>query len=301
MTNAIAHYLAVRYATGFTLANTTYLLRSFGRFAVARGDSHIRTATAIAWAVQSVSATQRSERLKTVCRLARSLHVDDPRHEIPPAEHFGSPKRRPVPYIYSPEEIRQLIAAARQLPPRDSVRPHTYATVLGLLAATGLRVSEALTLHLADFTPSGLVIRKTKFGKTRLVPLHDTTVQALEQYRSRWRPHQSTEAALFVEEDGHPLQYGKFYRTFQQLVKVTQLARPPGRRVRLHDLRHTFAVRALEASPHGRHHLSRHMRALATYLGHVAIHTTYWYLDTTPELLRDIVRASEAFLAGGRS
>jgi integrase/recombinase XerD len=299
MITAIEHYLAVRHATGFTLANTTYLLRSFGRFAVARGDTHIRTATAIAWAAQSVSATQRSERLKTVCRLARYLHVEDAHHEIPPPDHFGSPKRRPVPYLYSQEEIRQLLAAARQLSPLDSVRPHTYATVLGLLAATGLRVSEALTLHLADLTPSGLVIRRTKFGKTRLVPLHDTTVQVLEQYRSRWRPGQSAEAMLFVDEEGTPLQYGKFYRTFQQLVTVTQLARPTGRRLRLHDLRHTFAVRALEASPPGRQHLSCHMLALATYLGHVGIHTTYWYLDTTPDLLRDVARAAEAFLEGG--
>jgi integrase len=299
MINSIEHYLAVRYATGFTLTNTTYLLRSFGQFAAARGDTHIRTATVIAWAAQSESATQRSERLKTVCRLARYLHVDDAQHEIPPADHFGSPKRRPVPYLYSQEEIRQLLAAARQLPPIDSVRPHTYATVLGLLAATGLRVSEALTLHMADLAPLGLLIRKTKFQKTRLVPLHDTTVQALVQYRSRWRPRQSGEAVLFLDEDGHPLQYGKFYRTFQQLVKACQLSRPTGRRLRLHDLRHTFAVRALEASPCGRQHLSRHMHALATYLGHVAIHTTYWYLDTTPELLRNIASASEAFLEGG--
>ena len=299
MINAIEHYLAVRHATGFALTNTTYLLRSFGRFAAARGDTHIRTATAIAWAAQSVSATQRSERLKTVCRLASYLHVDDAQHELPPADHFGSPKRRPVPYLYSQEEIRQLIAAARQLPPLHSVRPLTYATVLGLLAATGLRVSEALTLQVADFTPLGLVIRRTKFGKTRLVPLHDTTAQVLEQYRSRWRPRQSGEVALFVDEDGDPLQYGKFYRTFQHLVKVTQLARPTGRRFRLHDLRHTFAVRALEASPHGRHHLSRHMLALATYLGHVGIHTTYWYLDTTPDLLRAVACAGEAFFEGG--
>jgi len=298
MITAIEHYLAVRQAAGFTLSNTTYLLRSFGRFAVARGDTHIRTATTIAWAAQSESAAQRSERLKTVCRLAHYLQVDDARHEIPPADHFGSPKRRPVPYLYSQKEIRQLVAAARQLPPLDSIQPHTYATVLGLLAATGLRVSEALALQMADLTQAGLVIRRTKFGKTRLVPLHDTTVQALAQYQRRWRPSQPAEAMLFVDEDGHRLQYWKFYRTFQQLVKVCQLSRPSGRRLRLHDLRHTFAVRALEASPHGRSQLSQHMLALATYLGHVGIHTTYWYLDTTPALLRDVAKMSEAFVEG---
>src|SRR4030095_10121892 len=107
------------------------------------------------------------------------------------------------------------------------------------------------------------------------------------------------EARLFVDEEGHPLQYGKFYRTFLHLVEVCQLSRPTGRRLRLHDLRHTFAVRALETSPHGRAQLSRHMLALATYLGHVGIHTTYWYLETTPALLREVARASEAFVEGG--
>jgi len=120
------------------------------------------------------------------------------------------------------------------------------------------------------------VIRRTKFGKPRLVPLHNTTVQILAQYQSRWRPCQSAEALLFVDEDGHRLQYWKFYRTFQQLVKICQLSRPSGRRLRLHDLRHTFAVRALAASPHGRAQLSHHMLALATYLGHVGIPTTDW-------------------------
>ncbi len=295
MIRAVERYLAVRHAAGFALANAAYLLRSFARFAEARRETHVRTLTAIAWANQSDSVAQRDERLKSVCRCARYLRAEDPQHEVPPAGHFGYRKTRRVPYIYSRGEIQQLLGAARQLGPPDALRPQTYVTLLGLLAATGLRVSEALALQCADVTPQGLLIRKTKFQKTRLVPLHATVAAALARYLARRRRPRSPREPIFLAEGGRPLRYWDAYSTFRTLLRTADLLPPSGRRPRLHDLRHSFAVRALEASPAGRQRIGQHMLALATYLGHVNIYSTYWYLNTTPDLLRDIAAAGEAY------
>ena len=195
MIAAVESYLAVRRAAGFTLSNTEYLLRSFAGFATDQKQTHIRTATAIDWASQAKSVAQRHTRYQTVCRFAQYLRVEDSRHESPPANHFGYRKTRRVPHIYSRDEINGLILAATRLPSSDSLLPKTYAALISLLAATGLRISEALHLLVSDITPDGLLIRKTKFQKTRLVPLHETAVAGLGRYlahrqaaRSRWRP-----------------------------------------------------------------------------------------------------------------
>jgi integrase len=300
MIDALESYLAMRQAAGFELKNTGYLLRSFVRFALGRGETHVRTSTAIDWASQSPSLAQRDERLKTICRFARHTRAEDNRHELPPSGYFGYHKTRRVPHIYSAIEIRRLIGATLQLRPPETLKGQTYATLLGLLAATGLRVSEALALQFSDVTPNGLLIRRTKFQKTRLVPLHDTAAVALDRYVTLRRRVGSKVEYLFVRADGRPLRYPEVYRTFQKLLKAAELLPPSGHRPRLHELRHTFAVRALEASPTGRERVGQHMLALATYLGHVNINETYWYLETTPELLRDIAVAGEAFFYGGQ-
>lgn len=300
MLRAVERYLAVRHTAGFALKNADYLLRRFARFAGERRETHVRATTAIAWASQSVSVAQRDERLKTVCRFTRYMRAEDPQHELPPADHFGYRKTRRVPHIYSRLEIQRLRGAALQLGPPDSLQPQTYATLIGLLAATGLRVSEAVALQCSDVTPHGLLIRKTKFQKTRLVPLHGTAAAGLERYLTRRRRTRSHGEQVFISEDGRPLRYRDAYSTFRKLLRTADLLPPGGRRPRLQDLRHTFAVRALEASPAGRQGIGQHMVALATYMGHVNIHATYWYLETTPELLRDIAVAGEAFLYGGQ-
>lgn len=300
MINAVEAYLAVRRAAGFTLSNTDYLLRSFARFAAARQDTFIRTATVIAWASESVSVAQRHTRYQTVCRFADYLRLEEAQHESPPPNHFGYRKTRRLPHIYWRGEIDRLLLAATQLPPPDSLRAHTYTTLISLLVATGLRISEALGLLLSDITPNGLLIRKTKFQKTRLVPLHETTVAGLRRYLTHRRgPHCGAEH-VFISTSGEPLVYPAVHHVFRQLLKAANLLPAHGRAPRLHDLRHTFAVRALESSPAGRQRIGQHMVALATYLGHVNIDTTYWYLETTPELLGEIAAAAERFLWGGR-
>jgi integrase len=224
--------------------------------------------------------------------------AEDSRHELPPSRHFGYRKTRPLPHIYSREEVLRLMDTALKFGPQDSLHPQSLATLIGLLAATGLRISEALALQFSDVTPNGLLIRKTKFQKTRLVPLHHTAVARFELYLQLRRRARSSGQHVFIDEDGRPLRYPNVYATFQKLLKTAGLSPSGGRRYRLHHLRHTFAVRALEASPAGRQRIGQHMLALATYMGHVNIDATYWYLETTPELLRDIATAGETFLCG---
>ncbi len=299
MIRTVKNYLAARLAAGFELKSQCYLLHSFARFAAARGETHVRTTTAIDWASRTVSVAQRDARLKAVCRFARYMRAEDSRHELPPSRHFGYRKTRPLPHIYSREEIHRLMKAALKLEPQHSSPAQTFVTLIGLLAATGLRISEALNLQLSDITPNGLLIRKTKFQKTRLVPLHHTVAARMELYLQRRRQVRSSRQDVFIDHR-RPLRYGDVYRTFQKVLKTAGLSPTGGRRYRLHHLRHTFAVRALEASPPGRQRVGQHMLALATYMGHVNIDSTYWYLETTPQLLRSIAMAGETFLCGGR-
>ena len=150
MIRDVENYLAARHAAGFELKSACYLLRSFARFAAARREVHVRTTTAIDWASRTVSVAQRDARLKAVCRFARYMYAEDSRHELPPSRHFGYRKKRPLPHIYSREEIRRLIDAALNSGLPGSLHAQTLATLIGLLTATGLRISEALGLQFSD-------------------------------------------------------------------------------------------------------------------------------------------------------
>jgi integrase/recombinase XerD len=299
MMASVETYLAVRRAVGFTLSNTEYLLRSFADFATDRKEAHIRTATAIDWASQAKSVAQRHTRHRTICRFAQYLRIEDSRHELPPANHFGYRKTRRVPHIYSRDEIDGLVLAATRLPSTDLLLPKTYAALISLLAATGLRISEALHLLVSDITSNGLLIRRTKFQKTRLVPLHATAVTGLARYLTH-RQARCGGDHVFISDEGQPLVYWKVHSMFRTLLKSAGIKPSGGRWPRIHELRHTLAVRALESSPTGRQRIGQHMLALATYLGHVNINATYWYLETTPELLLDIAVVAENFVQGGR-
>ena len=219
---------------------------------------------------------------------------------MPPANHFGYRKTRRVPHIYSREEIDGLVLAATRLPSSDLLLPKTYAALISLLAATGLRISEALHLLVSDITSNGLLIRRTKFQKTRLVPLHATAVTGLAGYLTHRQEARCGGDHVFVSGAGQPLVYWKVHSVFRTLLKTAGIKPSGGRWPRIHELRHTLAVRALESSPTGRQRIGQHMLALATYLGHVNINATYWYLETTPELLLDIAVVTENFVQGGR-
>jgi integrase/recombinase XerD len=296
---AIDAYLGIRRAAGFQLGMSEVLLRHFATFAAAHGDTHVSAPRAITWAGQAPSLHQRCRRLDVVRIFARHARAEDPRHEVPPDHVF--PRQRPpfLPFVFTADQTRQLLVAASELRPSGSLRPWTYCTLLSLLSVTGLRISEALALRIDDITSDGLVISATKFRKSRLVPLHPSSVTALHQYAIRRSAVAGTCDHVFVSLRARPLVYAVVNAVFLALVRGLGLHPGPGHRgPRLHDLRHTFAVRALEACPPDRHRVAAHMLALSTYMGHAKLASTYWYLHTTPHLLADIADACEGFAEG---
>jgi len=301
MMQALDSYLAVRRAAGFQLNKVERLLRAFTQFCSEHGETHIRAQTAIEWAGQGCTAAQRALRIKTVAHFAVYLRAEDLHHEIPPDDFFGGYQiRRRTPFIFSIEDINRLVEKASQLGPPGSLRPHTYSALFALLWATGIRISEALGLRFEDVTPDGLVIRKTKFGKSRLIPLHPTATAGLEKYLLRRRLVAASESYIFISRRGKKLAYATVRYHLKQLLRQLNFHVRTGQPCpRTHDFRHCFATRALLSSPEGRDTIARHMLALATYLGHSCIQNTYWYLEATPELLADIAGASERHFNGG--
>ena len=300
LAHAVQSYLAVRRATGFDLQSQGTTLKSFATFSDAKGKSHVCSETAIEWAGCASSISRRARRLGEVIRFARYMRAEDARHQIPPPV-FGTEKyRRPVPFILSPDDIQRLLEAASQLGPAGSLRGHTYRTFFALLACTGLRVSEAIRLRFEDITPDGLVIRRSKFHKSRLIPIHETAKAALEDYFRIRRPFAPFDDHMFVSLQRKPILINSAEVAFRTTVEKVGLPRGPGlSRPTLHSLRHTFAVRALETCPDGRDRITRHMLALSTYLGHSSVAFTYWYLEATPDLMKNIVQACESYASRG--
>ncbi len=295
----VDRYLSLRQALGFKLSNAVRHLHAFAGFAVARGDTHIVASTAVDWAAEAPSPNARHNRLRDVVHLARFLHAEDQVHEVPPSALFPAPKVRPLPYIYTSSELAQIIEAAGRLRQTYPLRREVYATLLGLIAATGLRVSEALDLRFDDLQPdSVLLIRRTKFGKRRLVPLHQTVANALDRYLERRCKLPVVDDHVFLSAGDRRISASMVNYTFRRIVRLAGVARDRARLCRIHDLRHTFATRSLEQCATRRESVSRHVVALATYLGHTDIVHTYWYLEATPELMTDIATAAEALIAG---
>ena len=299
LAHAVESYLAVRRACGFELDAVGKHLRSFATYSDARAKPHICSATAIEWAGLARSLAERARLLGEVVRFARYVHAEDPHHEIPPPAFGSENRRRPVPFIFSRQDVERLVQAAFQ-PVYHGLRRDTYSTLFALLACTGLRVSEAIRLRYEDITADGLVVRCSKFHKSRLVPLHDTAQAQLQCYLERRRRYGPFDDHLFVSMGGKPLclqNVDSAFRTAAIKIGVPCGAqRSP--RATPHSLRHTFAVRALETCPDDRDRITKHMLALSTYLGHGNVASTYWYLEATPELMGRIAERCESFVAG---
>lgn len=301
LTQTVESYLAVRRACGFKLKSQGNLLRSFAIFSDARGKQHVCSETAIEWAGLAKSVYQRARRLGQVIRFARYIRAEDQSHELPPAVFGSESQPRPIPYIFSQDNIQRLIQAASQYGYR-SLRRQTYSTLFALLACIGLRVSESIRLRFDDITPDGLVIRGTKYRKSRLVPLHETAQAGLERYLKQRRSYAPFDDHVFVSLRRKPLLISDVETAFQTAIDKIGLQRGPGLpRPTPHSLRHTFAVRALEACPDGRDHITKHMLTLSTYLGHSKVCYTYWYLEATLDLMRNISECCENFIKGGQS
>lgn len=286
---------------GFKYKDQACMLKGFASFAESRHEHFIRTETVLEWAASAPSVSRRHDRLLTIRRFACALKAEDDCHQIPPDDAFGHAQRRHrKSYIFAPEEVIRLLRAAAQLKPKGPIRAATYVALFSLLAATGLRISEALKLRISDVTSDGLLIRETKFQKSRLVPLHASAQQGLCRYLDARRRIRTTTPNVFVSWCGDALSYNTVMRTFLKLARSAGLREGPGHGgCRIHDVRHTFAVRSLEQCPADRRSVAQHMAALSTYMGHAHISDTYWYLQVTPKLLDDIALAAEVLHQGG--
>lgn len=296
-------YLLYRRGLGYRLKIEGQMLGKFAEFADRSGHrGAITTELALRWA-RSTSGTDRlywARRLEVVRCLARYLAPMEPETEIPLRGLLGPAHRRTAPHIYSDAEIAGLMTSARRLNPTDGLRPQTYETLIGLLAAAGLRISEAL--HLArgdvDWDRGLLCVRQTKFRKTRWVPLHPTATAALRAYaelRDRTSPHCEADR-FFVNGRGLPLPYSTVRTVFRRLCNVLRIA-GSRRRPRLHDLRHTFACRRIESWSDAGIDITHAVAALSTYLGHAKVTDTYWYLTATPDLMARAAAKFERFEA----
>jgi integrase/recombinase XerD len=293
LTKAVADYLSLRRRLGFKLHGTGIFLKKFLSFLEREGVAYITTELALRWAMQPKNAQPAhwAARLRAVRLFAKHHSASDPRTEVPPLGLLPHRPRRRQPYIYSAHEIRQLIEAAKRLPSTSGLRPWTYSTLLGLLAVTGMRLSEALALDRndVDLQTGVLTIRRTKFGKTRLVPVHPTTRDALQAYlrrRDRIFPVVNT-PGFFLSEWGTRLEQSCVRRAFYDLSRQVGLRCASNHHgPRLHDMRHAFAVGTVLRWYREGVDVDPRMPVLSTYLGHGHVSDTYWYLSSVPELLR---------------
>lgn len=301
-------YLAIRRSLGYDLSTSARVLRRFVAFAHGRRAKHITTDLFLAWQAEFGEANQQtwSARLGMVRQFALWLSGIDPRNEVPPKALIPGRYRRARPYIYSDQEIVRIVEEAARLPSTNGIRALTFATLFGLIAVTGLRVSEAIALDNGDVDlESGvLTVRRGKSGRARIVPLSQSTTERLAAYaKQRDRLLGHTPKSFFVSDTGNrpddcSARYN-FATVCQRIgLRTAQKFNKHGRGPRIHDLRHTFAVRSLEQCRHDRAAVARHIVALSTYLGHAHVTDTYWYLQATPVLMNQIAEAGEALLTG---
>lgn len=292
MAARVEAYLAMRRQVGFALTIAGTQLAAFARFADGLGHrGPLTLALAMQWACSSrgrrpLTAARRIEVLRG---FARYCQRDEPSTEIPPRRLFGPVHRRLRPHIYTEAEIVRLLAMAKELDPPGGLRGASCAAIIGLMAASGLRISEATRLERADvdLELGRLLIRQTKYGKSRWVPLHPTTVDALTRYASRRDAdsHAARRTAFFVFDYGRVASTRAVQYAFQLLRRSIGRARGGHPAPRLHDLRHTFVCQRLARWYREGRDLDRHVLALSTYVGHAKVTDTYWYVTATPELL----------------
>jgi integrase len=295
--DALMQYVAVRRALGTKLQEPARTLGQFVDSLDSQGMEFITTGPALRWAMQpnDVQRATWARRLSMVRRFAVWLSAADSRTQVPPHRLIDARRRRNPPHIFTDTEVKQLMVEASRLHSPKRLRAHTYKTLFGLLATSGLRPGEALTLARpdADLQSGILFIRETKFGKSRFVPIHESTRAALMRYvkrRDELGPRLRTEA-FFISEAGLPLQACTVRRTFAKISSAIGLRVPGirgrvGRGPRLQDFRHTFATRKLIEWYQAGVDVERELPQLSTYLGHSDVTHTYWYISAVPELLQ---------------
>lgn len=301
----VADYLSLRRSLGYKLQRAEKLLTQFIGYLEAAGADTVTTETALAWARLPANASGNwwAHRLSVVRSFAAWLHTIDPTAEVPPPDLLPCQTHRARPYLYSEQQIAALLDAATGL--RSPLRVATYQTLISLLAVTGMRVGEAIRLDTGDLDQAAgaLVIRRAKYGKTRELPLHPTTVQALRGYLRRRDRHQppARTPALFISPAGTRLLYCNVHWTFHRLTQQAGLSPRSGScRPRIHDLRHSFAVGTLLDAYRNGQDVQRQLTLLSTYLGHINPAGTYWYLSAAPELMTLAAQRLHRHQAGQR-
>jgi len=297
---AAQDYVRMRRGLGFKLRHDERRLRRFVSFMERHNASHITTELALKWAMQPADAQPSTwgGRLISVRGFARYCSGADSRTEVPPVGLVSYRLRRATPYLYSEEEIRRLMAAAKALPPSGGLRGLTYCCLFGLLTVTGMRISEALALTRDDVDLQNglLTIRGAKFGKSRLVPLHASTRRALARYAQRRDASLRRPSAtnFLLSDRGQPPEVSTVRRVFYQLSRQTGLRGPSDRRgPRLQDFRHRCATEILVQWYRAGEDVERRLPLLSTYLGHVHISDTFWYLSGCSALLEQAARRLE--------
>ena len=288
---AVEQYLSMRRALGFKLKNTAPTLFDFVAFFEKQGASHITIPLAMRWAqCRPARPAEWARRLSCVRCFARYWSATDPKTQIPPWSLLPHRPSRARPYLYTDNEIRQLVEAAQRM---GGLPGLTYYCLLGLLSVTGLRVSEVLNLRTkdVDLAQGILIIVGAKFGKTRLVPIHASTQQALSKYvRNRDRAFGANLSYFFVSRRGNRLDGGQVRRTFYRLSREVGLRGPTASHgPRLHDFRHLFAAKTLLGWYRSGQDVERRLPVLSTFLGHGHVSDTYWYLTICPELMGLVV------------
>jgi integrase/recombinase XerD len=295
ITSQLKQYLGVRRSLGYDLRTDERVLRRFALFADQEGALHIDAALFLRWDADlpTVSKSTRSARLGKVRLFAQWLSSIDPAHEVPPRGLLPAAFKRKRPHIYSEAEIASIIEAARELPSIYGLRGKASSTLFGLIAVTGLRISEALALNRADIDAENSVlrVRRGKLGKERLLPLDPTVVAQLVAYADeRDRLLGSKPDAFFVTCKGTRLtdcaaRYNFALACQRTGLRAQQQYYRHGQGPRIHDLRHTFAVRTMINWYRCGKDPAREMIRLTTYLGHADPDNTFWYLEAVPELL----------------
>lgn len=300
--NALAvgleEYLALRRSLGYKLERAGELLVDFVAYLEQAGADHVTVELALSWAMLAPNPDSpwRSQRLGVVRCFARYLHAVDPVHQVPPPGLLHRGKRRPEPFLYAAADVEALMAAARQL--RSPLRAATFETLVGLLAVTGLRVGEVIRLDRDDLDVAlgVIVVRNSKLGKSRHVPLHASTTEALRAYLARRdgllaRP---SSPALFVSTTGTRLRAGNLRTVFVELAERAGLRPSCGRQgPRIGGLRHSFAVATLLDWHLADLDVGPLLPVLSSYLGHVSPASTYWYLSASPPLLAAAARRAD--------
>jgi integrase/recombinase XerD len=295
MIAAVEGYLELRKQLGYQDADLRVRLRKFAAFAAARGASHLRNDDVLAWTGSLGSANSRRTHLDWLANLGVFLRAEDDRHEILPPDYTSRLGRRNrlTPFVYCEEEILRIMDGFGSLGLRHPYDASTYRAIIGLIAATGMRLSEALNLRLADMNSSELFVRQSKFKKDRLVFVDDSTVRALSNYLAL-RPPELDAPKLFVIWTNRTPSIVQMDQVFRRCTNLLGMKGRDGSGLpRIHDLRHTFAINSLAACAHDEERVANHIVALSTYLGHVGVRSTYWYLRLLPKTKLAIARAIE--------